>query len=101
MSTAVSGIDPGLVEGGFGLARSFPNPFNPSTTIGYTIPVRGHVALSVFNSLGQLVSILQDGEQEAGYHEAMFNAQDLPSGVFFYRLDAGAFTQTSKCVLVR
>jgi hypothetical protein len=83
------------------LEQNFPNPFNPSTTIPYAIPVRSNVELMVFNTLGQRVAILQDGEQDAGYHEVRFDAHGLPSGVYFYRLSAGASTETKKLILVR
>ena len=85
----------------YGLEQNYPNPFNPSTTITYQLPARTHVRLAVFNVLGQEVMALQNGEYAAGPHVVRFDASGLPSGVYFYRLDAGAFTQTRKCVLVR
>jgi hypothetical protein len=81
--------------------QNYPNPFNPSTTIRYGLPKRSHVSLTVYNTLGQRVAILQDGEQEAGYHEIQFDASDLASGVYLYRLQAGDFVQSRKLVLLR
>jgi hypothetical protein len=85
----------------FSLNQNFPNPFNPSTTIRYGLPARSHVSLTVFNTLGQQISVLQDGEQEAGYNEAQFNATNLSSGVYFYRIQAGDFVQTKRLLLLR
>lgn len=83
------------------LEQNYPNPFNPSTMIRYGLPDRSQVRLAVFNTLGQQVALLQNGEQEAGYHEVMFDASGLSSGVYFYRLTAGDFLQTSKLQVVR
>ena len=85
----------------FSLSQNYPNPFNPSTTIRYGLPSRSHVSLTVFNALGQQVSLLQSGEQDAGYHEVKFDAQHLPSGVYFYRMQTGNFTETKRLLLLR
>lgn len=85
----------------FALMGNYPNPFNPATKIGYTLPARSWVKLAVFNSLGQEVAVLQDGEHESGYHEAVFNAHGLPSGAYFYTLTAGSLTRTRTLLLVR
>ena len=86
---------------GFRLEQNFPNPFNPSTIIRYALPRRARVTLSVFSVLGQQVSLLQHGDQDAGSHEVRFDARDLPSGVYFYRLSAGSFTETKRLLLIR
>jgi predicted esterase len=85
----------------FELAQNFPNPFNPSTTFRYGLPSRSHVTLAVFNTLGQQVAQIQNGEQEAGYHEVKFDGSGLSSGVYFYRIEAGSFLETRKLLLIR
>jgi hypothetical protein len=89
------------VPGKFSLEQNFPNPFNPSTTIRFSLTQKSAVSLTVHNLLGQLVGSLVRGEKEAGYHEVQFDASSLPSGVYFYRLVAGNFVQTRKLMLVR
>jgi hypothetical protein len=85
----------------FSLEQNFPNPFNPSTTIRYGLPSRSHVTLTVFNTLGQQVAKVVQGEQEAGFHEVQFDASGLASGVYLYRLTAGSYVETRKLLLVR
>jgi hypothetical protein len=93
--------DAGGLPACYVLERNYPNPFNPSTTIRYGLPERSHVSLAVYNTLGQQAAILQNGEQEAGYHDVRFDASNLPSGVYFYRLQAGSYVETRKLCLVR
>jgi hypothetical protein len=83
------------------LLQNYPNPFNPSTTIGYNLPHKTTVQLTVSSTLGQQVAILQNAEQEAGYHEVKFDGRNLSSGVYFYRIEAGPFVETKKLLLVR
>jgi hypothetical protein len=85
----------------YALMRNFPNPFNPSTTIRYAMPERARVTLTVFNALGEQVAVLQDGEQGPGYHEVQFNAAGSPSGVYFCRMQAAGFVQTSTLLLLK
>ena len=84
----------------FGLTTS-PNPFNPQTTISFTLPEAGYVNLTIYNTNGQEVAVLKDGRQPAGYHHAVWDARAMPSGVYFYRLTAGEYSEIKKCVLVK
>ncbi len=85
----------------FALNQNYPNPFNPSTTIPFALPHHSHVRLSVYNALGQQVAILTDTEMEAGYHEVQFNASDLASGVYYYRIQADGFVRSMRLVLIK
>jgi N-acetylneuraminic acid mutarotase len=81
--------------------RNYPNPFNPSTVIKYELPRDGHVTLKVYNSLGEEVALLVSEFQPAGSHTVSFNAQNLSSGVYFYRLSTGEMTATKKLILLK
>lgn len=85
----------------FELMQNYPNPFNPSTTIKFNLPIKTKVNLSIFNSLGEKVREMVNEELDAGFHQIEFNAQDLPSGVYFYKLNAGGFSKTRKLVLIK
>lgn len=86
---------------GYRLEINYPNPFNPTTYIQYHLPNAARVQLRVFNLLGKEVATLVDGRQPAGTHEVQFNGANLPSGVYFYRLEANDFTAVRKMVLMR
>ncbi len=94
-------MDDSEVPQSFALEQNYPNPFNPSTTISYTIPKSGRVTLKVYSVLGSEVAVLHDGYQSAGTHSVQFNAADLPSGVYFYRLEAGDQSSTKKLLLLK
>ncbi|MFH1161888.1 MAG: T9SS type A sorting domain-containing protein [Candidatus Jorgensenbacteria bacterium] len=83
------------------LLQNYPNPFNPSTTIEFSIPKRANVNLAIYNALGQNVETLVDGEMEPGIHRIVWNARDLPSGVYFHRLEANGFVATRKMLLLK
>ena len=83
----------------FGMAQNYPNPFNPSTSITYTMPEERHVRIAVYNSLGIAVAVLVDETKSAGRHEATFDASDLSSGTYIYRMTAGDFTRTRTMTL--
>lgn len=83
------------------LFNNFPNPFNPSTTIYFSIPGESNVSIKVYNGVGEKVADLFDGRQSRGVHKVWFNASSLPSGVYLYRMTAGTFSKTKKMVLVK
>ncbi len=85
----------------FTLGQNYPNPFNPSTQISYSLPVDGNVVLKVYDVLGVERAVLVNGRRSAGNHEVVFNAGELSSGVYFYRIQAGSFTETRKCILLK
>jgi len=99
--TGVRTPDVGSRPDQFVLGQNFPNPFNPSTTISFSLPTRSYVMLSVFNMLGQKVIELVRGEREAGSYSFTFDASGLASGVYLYRMQAGSFVQTKKLVVVK
>ena len=85
----------------FRVYQPYPNPFNPTTTIGYSVPQDTHITLSIYNGSGQLVSVLKDEYQQAGNHTVTWNATGLPSGLYFYILKADGFMETRKMSLVK
>jgi hypothetical protein len=101
LTTGVPDLLSSRVPSEFGLSQNYPNPFNPRTTIRYEVPQKSRLTLSVYNLLGQQVSILVQGEQEAGHHEVRFDGSNLASGVYFYRLQAGSFVETKKLLLLK
>jgi hypothetical protein len=106
--TATTGIAQEGIPAQFDLRQNYPNPFNPSTNISFSLPKAAYVSLRVFNTLGQEVSSLVNERKEAGYYQVTWNA-NAPSGIYFYRLQAGdastgsarGFVETRKMILIR
>ena len=86
---------------GFELSQNYPNPFNPTTQIRYTLPQATFVRVEVFNNAGQKIADLVAQKQPAGYHVVTFDASELSSGVYFYKLTTPSFSQTKKMLLVK
>ena len=74
------------IPAGYSLAQNYPNPFNPSTTIRYSLAARAQVKVEIFNIVGQRIATLVDGVQEANSHEVMWDASNVGSGIYFYKL---------------
>jgi len=94
--------DPGnIIPTDYVLSQNFPNPFNPTTKIEYKIPELSFVILKIYDVLGKEVGTLVNEEKSIGKYNVEFNATNLPSGIYFYRLQAGSFVETKKMVLLR
>jgi len=109
-SNEVSAFDEGLYKGGnyqeassfeYKLFNNYPNPFNPSTKIVFSLKKDGIARLKIFNVLGKEIKDLVNEYMPAGRHEVEFDANALPSGVYFYVLTSGTFSETKKMILLR
>lgn len=108
-STGFTGVEnlAGIIPDNFELNQNYPNPFNPSTTIRYALPSESKVTISIYNLLGQEVATLVNDVKSSGYHEVVFNAANLSSGVYLYRINAVStsgskeFSNTKKLVLLK
>lgn len=85
----------------YSLRQNYPNPFNPSTIINYSIPSESMVTIKIYNVLGQEIKTLVNKTETSGNHQITFNAGDLPSGIYLYRIQTGNFTQTKKMILLK
>lgn len=91
----------GTIAKEFSLSQNFPNPFNPATSIKYNLSVKSHASLKVYNGLGKEITELVNEVQVNGIHEVKFNAANLSSGVYYYKLTAGNFSETKKMILIK
>ncbi|MCH8033587.1 MAG: T9SS type A sorting domain-containing protein [Bacteroidetes bacterium] len=83
------------------LEQNYPNPFNPSTTIKFGIPVKNNVVVKIYNSLGVEIATLVNEVREAGSYEIQFNANNLSSGIYYYKIESGNFVETKKMILLK
>lgn len=90
-----------VLPSSYDLAQNYPNPFNPVTTIAYQLPQSGRVSLIIYDLLGAEVATLINSVQSSGIHSVRWNAANVASGIYFYRLRAGSFTQTRKLVVIK
>jgi hypothetical protein len=101
----LAGVSQQGIPDRFALSQNYPEPFNPTTTIRYQLPQAAHVTLKIYNMLGQEVATLVDGVQDAGYRSIVWNAVNVSSGVYFYRIKAAAgtttFTDVRKMLVVK
>ncbi len=96
-----SGVKDNTIINSFELKQNFPNPFNPSTIISYSVPQNAFVTLKVYNILGNEVSTLVNEQKAAGNYNVTFNASPLSTGIYFYTLQSGSFTATKKLILMK
>jgi hypothetical protein len=101
LSKQSAGDEQEFTPASYRLNQNYPNPFNPTTTIQFLIAERSHVTLSVYDMLGREIAILVDEVQDAGYKSVRFDASNLPSGVYVYRLTAGRFVDMKKTLLLK
>ena len=99
--TGMSISDDAPIASSYELGQNYPNPFNPTTHIRFNIPETAGAKLTVFNIMGKAVANLVDGVVSAGGHTVSWNAENMPTGVYFYRLESGNFSQTRKLLLVK
>ena len=85
----------------YALSQNFPHPFNPTTNIKFSIPQRGYVKLVIYNLLGEVITILVDEVLQAGNHIVPFNAENLNSGIYIYRIESAIFFQSNKMILLK
>lgn len=91
----------GVIPGNYNLYQNFPNPFNPSTEITFELPQKSFVNLKVYNSLGKEISQLVNTEYFPGIYSVAFDGSNLPSGIYFYVLEAGSFSDKKKMALIK
>ena len=98
---AAGSIDWSFVPTEYALHNNYPNPFNPVTTLSYDLPMANNVKIVIYNLMGQEIRRWEFQAQTAGYHQVIWNASNVASGIYFYRLQAGDFVQTRKMVLLK
>jgi len=107
---AYGGADSGLVgidipqtttPAKFSLVHNYPNPFNASTIIRYELPVQSHLKIDIFDALGRIVTTLRNGMETAGYHQVVWDAGDISSGMYFYKLQVNDYGEVKKMMLVK
>jgi hypothetical protein len=86
---------------GYSLSQNFPNPFNPVTSIKFNIPLTGRTSLKIYNGVGKEIIELVNEVKESGTYDIKFNADELPSGVYYYRLISGDYSETRKMILIK
>jgi hypothetical protein len=99
-AVGMAGVDANVSKG-FQLFQNYPNPFNPLTTIEFDLPKNSDVIIEVYNTTGQKINTLIKERMSAGSHLVEFNAQNLSSGVYFYRIEAGEYQDVKKMILIR
>jgi len=99
--TKLAIVTSGVILIEYKMEQNYPNPFNPSTKIKYSIPINEFVTLKVYNTIGEEIVVLVNTQQQAGNYDVEFNAESLPSGIYYYRIQTGSFTHTKKMILMK
>jgi len=94
-------VNVNLVTKDFKLYQNHPNPFNPTTRIKFSVPERNNVNIKIFNMIGQEIQEIVNQEYEAGNYNVEFNASNLASGVYFYRIQSGNFVESKKMIYLK
>ena len=89
------------VADGYVLEQNYPNPFNPETTIEYHITKPGKTSMTIYNVLGEIIEIFDKGFQDIGNYQILFNGRKYPSGIYFYKIKSGDFSEIKSMVLVK
>lgn len=102
-SSGIIGIDPlgNNIPGEYSLSQNYPNPFNPKTIISYGLKTAGNVKISVYDILGENIGVLLNEVRSAGNYSISWDASGFPSGVYFYKIEAGEFTANKKMILIK
>lgn len=100
-TTDVEDTKSSTIPAGYTLNQNYPNPFNPSTTISFSLPAASQVSLKIYNTVGQLITTLVDEKLSQGNHEFLWQPTNLPSGIYFYSLKSGSYSETKRMVLLR
>jgi hypothetical protein len=94
-------VEVGSVVLKYNLAQNYPNPYNPTTLIEYSMPTSSNAILKIYNVLGKLITTLVNENQEVGIYKINFDASRLSNGVYFYKIQAGSYTETKKMLLIK
>ncbi len=94
-------VEVDVVPNQYELSQNYPNPFNPSTTIRFSLPKQTQLKINIYNMLGEQVATIAEGMYESGYHKVTFDASNLPSGTYIYRLQSNDFVQVKKMILLK
>lgn len=97
--TSIAGINE--IPEKYSLSQNYPNPFNPSTVISYNLAEGNFITLKIYNELGKEVSTLVNERQNAGSYSISFDGSNLPSGLYYYKLESGGFVDTKKMLLIK
>ena len=93
--------DPAAIPSDFALLGNYPNPFNPTTTLSFDLPVTSHVNLTIYDILGRQVATLVNGRRNPGTHQITFDGSHLSSGIYFYELSTGNYHAVRKAILLK